>query len=136
MTIDLRWWDRSGLLEYQCDGEVDGPELLDANRAALADDRFPAVRAQLCDMRTVSFFDITREEIREIVELDLRASARAPLCRRVAIVAEEDLIYGFARMYEMTLDGRVPGWEVGVFRTRAEATAWLVVPDPDPSPLP
>ncbi len=136
MAIDLRWWDEEHLLEYRCSGDVDGPELLAANRAALADERFPSVRTQLCDMRWVSSFEISREEIRDIVELDLRASDLAPGCDRVAIVAEDDLIYGFARMYELTLDGRVPGWEVGVFRERAEAVAWLEVPDPDPHPAP
>lgn len=129
MSIDLLWWSDPPVLEYRCQGAVDGSELVARNREALDDARFPGVEAQLCDMEEVDSFEITREQIRRIVELDLEAAAVAPGCDRVAIAAAEDLIFGFARMYEMTLDGRVPGWEVGVFRTRADAVAWLEVED-------
>lgn len=130
MAITLLWWPEQDVLEYRCRGAVDGSTLVARNREALADPRFADVRGQLCDMERVEAFDISRGQIRTIVELDLRASTLAPRCSKVAIAAPDDLIFGFARMYELILDGRVPGWEVGVFHTRAEAATWLGVVDP------
>lgn len=129
MSIELLWWEGGEALEYLCTGDVTGGELLARNREAVRDPRFGDLRFQLCDMEAVTSFEITREEIRQIVDVDLRASQVAPDLERVAIACHEDLIFGFARMYEMTLDGRVPGWEVGVRRTRQEALEWLGIED-------
>lgn len=131
MAIELIWWDGGKVVEYLCQGEVDGAELLARNREALADARFRDLRLQLCDMEAVTSFQISKKEIEQIVDIDLRASALAPGVTKVAIACEADIIFGFARMYEMILDGRVPGWEVGVHRTRAEALEWLGIEDRD-----
>lgn len=127
MAIQLRWWQGTSVLEYVCSGRVDGEELIAANLEALADARFPGLSAQVCDMEQVTAFDIDREQILRIIAIDFRASARAPGMTRVGIACRDDLIFGYGRMYELLLDGRVPGWEVGVFRTRDEALAWLGV---------
>lgn len=127
MAIELSWWEGGEVLEYQCEGRVDGAELVAANREAIADPRFRELKVQLCDMEAVGSFDIGEPDIKTIIEIDMQASALAPAMTRVAIACREDLIFGYARMYEMLLEGRVPGWEVGVFRTREQARAWLGV---------
>lgn len=125
MGIQLIWWPGGEVLEYTCTGAVEGPDLVSANREALDDPRFPGLRYQLCDMEQVSTFEVGADDIRRIVSIDQEAARRAPGIERVAIACAGDLIYGFARMYELTLGGTAPGWETGVFRTRAEATSWL-----------
>lgn len=131
MAIELIWWDGGKVVEYLCQGDVNGAELLARNREALADPRFRDLRLQLCDMETVTSFEISKKEIEQIVDIDLRASTLAPHITKVAIACEADIIFGFARMYEMILDGRVPGWEVGVHRTRGQALEWLGIEDRD-----
>lgn len=125
MAIDLIWWRDEPVLEYICSGEVTGEELLARNREALSDARFPGIRLQLCDMERVEDFRITPAQVRTIVEIDREAAKVAPGMERLAIASTQDLIYGFSRMYQITLGGEIPAWEVGSFRTRREALDWL-----------
>jgi hypothetical protein len=45
---------------------------------------------------------------------------------RVAVIADKDVIYGLARVYEAFRDAN-PG-EIRTFRAREEAEAWLGLP--------
>lgn len=130
MPIRLSWWSGGEVLEYACHGRVDGEELIERNVEALRDPRFPAIRRQLCDMEAVTEFVVSPSEIRRIIDIDFQAAEVAPAMTRIAIACQEDIIFGYGRMYEMLLDGRIPGWEVGVFRTRGEAMGWLGVAEP------
>lgn len=134
MGIDLIWWRDRPILELLCHGTVEGVQFVTKTRESLEHPRYPALVGQLVDLRQADSLAINRDQIRTIVELDLQGSEKAPDCEKVALVAPEDLIFGYARMYELTLEGRIPGWEVGVFRTRPEALAWLGVEDRPDAP--
>lgn len=75
--------------------------------------------------------EATPEKVRELAQL--AASMDVPrAASRMAIVAPADLAYGLGRMYEAFRGlTRSPGTKtVAVFRTRAEADAWLSAPPP------
>lgn len=129
MPINLIWWQDEPAVEFACDGSVTGVDLVRANREVIADPRATTLRWQLADMETVTEFEIKRSQIEQIVMYDKELARLAPDLERVAIACREDLIYGFARMYELTLAGQDPAWETGVFRARAQALEWLGVAD-------
>lgn len=75
--------------------------------------------------------EATPERVRELAQL--AASMDVPrAASRLAIVAPADLAYGLGRMYEAFRGlARSPATKtVAVFRTRAEAEAWLAGPSP------
>ncbi|MEQ8329018.1 MAG: hypothetical protein RH859_01000 [Longimicrobiales bacterium] len=129
MPIDLIWWPDEPAVEFACAGPVTGLDLVRANRDVIADPRATTLRWQLADMEAVTEFEINRSHIEQIVMYDTQLARLAPDLERVAIACREDLIYGFARMYELTLAGQDPAWETGVFRTRGQALEWLGVAD-------
>src|SRR5438045_1643409 len=57
-----------------------------------------------------------------------RASVPRPHRTRIAIAASADAVYGIARMYQMLAEDK--GGEIGVFRSLAEAEAWLTAGTP------
>lgn len=88
------------------------------------DGRFDPTFRQLCDLRGVEVFDLSRAELREMA----KHSIFSPGTRR-AFVAHEDEHFGLARMFETFCE--LEGCVVGVFRTIEEAERWLdVVPSP------
>jgi hypothetical protein len=70
--------------------------------------------------------DLTRVEHVEIDATTLRRLASTTPFRegsRVAIVAPTDLLFGIARLFEMS--GESSGWDARVFRSMDEARTWL-----------
>lgn len=67
-------------------------------------------------------FEVDGEGMRQVIAQDRRMRARFG-DGRVALVASSDLHFGMARMYQTLSDSGT--FEVGVFRTRSEADAWL-----------
>lgn len=66
--------------------------------------------------------NLSADEIRDLVYLTDSLQSRHPL-GPTAIIAQSDLVYGMARMYEILLEGK--GVPVGVFRTVREGEEWL-----------
>ncbi len=78
---------------------------------------------ELVDGCGVTQFDITPDGH---MRLGALVAMALPLLRdgRLAMCAEADAAYGMFRMWEMQREGM--GYEVRVFRQRAEAVAWLL----------
>ncbi len=84
---------------------------------------------ELVDMSDVEKIDApTGDRVKALAEMAAKSDAISPPSR-LAIVAPSPLAFGLGRMYEAYRSG-VPGStkQVGVFRTRAEALAFLVRP--------
>jgi len=60
--------------------------------------------------------------VRRLIEVDRSLVELIPRTA-IAIVAPKDELFGLSRMWEMMVG--VPGWETRVFRSRADAEAWL-----------
>ncbi len=87
------------------------------------DDKFPDLppgTLELLDLSEATDARISNAEIRRIAEVD---KARPNRVARMAILAEQDVGFGLARMYQ-TLTSDTPT-EVEVFRRRDAAMTWL-----------
>lgn len=101
---------------------LSGP--VSVQRLALARGRVAADPAY--DPGFALLVDLSDADLTPLVGDTLRQHARhPPTAGRMAIVVSSDLAYGMARMYELASPG-----EVVVFRSRADAEAWLAPGDP------
>jgi len=105
-------------------GLLTGQEILDAKAGLLrSPDRLKGLACGLVDVTDVTELRITRDDVLEFVAVDVRIAALVPRAVAVAVVAPGDLAFGLARMWEAFAE--VTGWTTHVFRSRAEAEAWL-----------
>ena len=94
---------------------------------AFQDDKFPDVppgTLELLDLDGATDVKISNAEVRRVAAVDTRRPERIV---RMAILAQRDVGFGLARMYQ-TLTSEM-STEVQVFRSRDEALAWLGVDD-------
>ncbi len=111
------------VLRFVGSGRLTGHEIIGAKQALLTtEDQVRLVRAFLVNLANVDVLEISGEEMRQIIGLDAQLSALAPHAA-VAIVAPRDHVFGLARMWEAHAD--TVGWTTAVFRSAAEANAWL-----------
>ncbi|MBM2838107.1 MAG: hypothetical protein HW415_732 [Deltaproteobacteria bacterium] len=116
--IDLRqnmiWTTVTGIL-------TDG-ELLEHKQKIVRDPDFRPGMRELSDVRNVEQIDITSEGVQRFVAQD---ADDVLLLRnhRIAIVAQEDVVFGMARMYAMMTEKYLG--DVMVFRDMEDAIAWL-----------
>ena len=86
---------------------------------------------ELVDMTAVDHIALpSADRVQELARLSAGMDSRGP--SRLAVVAPSDAAFGIGRMYQThrELDPRSTK-EVGVFRTRAEALAFLGIEDPE-----
>lgn len=116
-------WARSwGLL---CDEDI-----ISHQARLRADPKFQATFAELVDTTGVTEVTLTAKMMLQMGQSTLFA----PEAKRAYVVAK-DVIFGLVRMYELyqSMRGKTA---VRVFRSRAEAVAWLGVTDPEATPQP
>ena len=120
MPIVIR---RNGdLLEVTFSGKVATADLLKgAREMAEVEAREPVTPARLNDLSGITEIDVNFASMQQFA--DLREKSRLKNPTRSAIVAPSTLQFGFARMYQ-TIQAN-PHLAVEIFRTRADALAWL-----------
>jgi hypothetical protein len=101
-----------------------GAELVAANREffATALDRFAEAETWLSDYTECTVGDFPSELVRDLVEISVRVSRVNPRLR-VALAVTPDLLFGIGRMWDSL--AAQTGWKSGIFRSLAEAEAWL-----------
>ena len=85
-------------------------------------EKFRKFRYSLSDLTAVSKVEVPTKAIELIAEFCRSAAIVNPKAV-VAAVADQDLIYGLARMLEILRDET--DWENEVFRNREDAEAWI-----------
>ena len=108
----------------QADGIVGAEELV-ASHVEFTEsqmDELRNCRTWFVDFSTAVFDDTKSSDIRELAVIAVGNSEQM-LMRRVAFCTPADMNFGLARMWEALADET--GWEIQVFRSKAEATAWL-----------
>ncbi len=96
--------------------DEDGPAL---QRLIREDSDFDPAFSQLLDMTRITKMGVTAETVRTLAQ----TSVFSPNARR-AFVAENAVVFGFARMFEMLRETK-GGSGLRVFRSRVEALQWL-----------
>jgi hypothetical protein len=105
-------------------GTINDKDLLDAYARSLQAPDFDPTLNGLVDARAVRRVDVTPAGLRHLADL-IQTVDRLQLPTKVAIVAESDVAFGMARMYQsIRADGGAPS-EHRVFREMSEAREWL-----------
>ena len=100
-------------------GVVDDAEILAHARRLVSDAAIPDGVTSLLDFRAVTEFRVTTDCIHEVVA----TIQEHPRFTKGAFVADDDLVFGMSRMYQMLREGSPV--EHRVFRDLDEALAWL-----------
>jgi len=122
--------EQGTLLVLQASGILAGDELVATTRTLVDEGpTLAGVRTVLVLLDDVTQLAVCAEHVQKVVDLDRRLVEFIPKAD-VAIVASRDEVYGMARMWEMMVG--VPAWRIEVFRSRAEADAWIAGRRPGP----
>jgi hypothetical protein len=130
MPITFSENNANGWLETKATGLVTHDEIRE--HLKVEDERRALGRAEIFDARG-AWTNLTADEIRDLVYVTGALQSRERL-GPTAIIAQSDLVYGMARMYEILLEGK--GVPVGVFRTLPEGEKWLAAKAPQQPPAP
>lgn len=126
MPIEYHIDPEHDLLVSVASGDLQDEDLMDYSRRLLADEKTRRPRDELVDLRGIDSTDgITTDGVRRLAELWRSQYERLEGCR-LALLAESDIGYGLARMYEMLRDDGPD--QIRVFREQDEAEAWLLAP--------
>jgi hypothetical protein len=78
----------------------------------------------LIDVHGTSSVTLSTEDVKKVADRQVTASRQMPETATViAVYAEDTVIFGLARMWEVLV--HPSGWETQVFSDRTEAVAWL-----------
>lgn len=123
MMYSIELLNQDKCLHFVGSGRLTSHEIGEAKKSLLTEqERLRHVRGFLVNLSNVEVLDIRADEIRQLITLDTQLSLLAPAAA-VAVVATRDHVFGMARMWE-ALAGPT-GWTIAVFRSRAEADAWM-----------
>lgn len=123
MPIKLKLLDNGIGLGFIVKGNISGKELIEAARNVYkSHELFKKNIYGIIDYTSVEKFDVSASDVEKIAELSKEASKIAPY-RLIAVVANDDLSFGYSRMWEF-LSSEI-NWERRVFRLKSEAEEWL-----------
>jgi NAD(P)-dependent dehydrogenase (short-subunit alcohol dehydrogenase family) len=106
-------------------GTLDDEELRDAAQRLVADgDRLPGLR-ELVDAREADLTQTTSAALRDVAAV-FEKGPRPAHGVKIALVANADVAYGLARMYQSLREES--GAHFRVFREMSEARSWLQLP--------
>jgi len=115
--------DDGALLVFKGSGILTGIEIIETTRKLVeSGDAVRRVHRTLVLFDQVTKVDVSADDVRRLIEVDRSLVELIPRTA-IAIVAPKDELFGLSRMWEMMVG--VPGWETRVFRSRADAEAWL-----------
>jgi len=104
-------------------GVLTDDDIITHQQRLAQDPDFKADLRQLFDARGVTQVEVTPETLRH------RADANPfGYGARRAIIAPGDVVFGLARLFQLTANARGHRDELQVFRSSAEARAWLGLP--------
>jgi hypothetical protein len=106
------------------EGVVTEKEYVDVLVKHLTQDetKFKKYRYSLSDYTAVTEIIIPTEAI-ELIATYCESASKVNPKPVIALVADQDLIFGLSRMWELLIDATE--WVTGVFRKRDDAEAWI-----------
>ena len=107
-----------------CTGIITDEECIETYHKHLTQekDKFKKYKYSLIDHTAATEIQISNDTILQVAELSGEASIVNPGAI-VAHIANQDIMFGLARMWEVLTD--VTPWETMVFRTKEEAMDWI-----------
>ncbi len=114
----------SGIIKLEINGSIELSECLNALTSVYSTVGESSMLLSLVDLSNATGYP-TPDETRELAAFVERN--RPKMAGRAAFVAPSDAAFGVARMAEANLELVIP--EIRVFRSHAEAQAWLISAD-------
>ena len=124
MSIEYTYDEQNNVLYTRFFGVVTNEDFTVQGEAVAADPRIkPGVR-ELVDLTGIEDIEASSSGFERNIRID--SIHREKLAgMRTAVVAESDLLYGFARMYQSLAEVQDAPAEVEVFRNEKDAREWL-----------
>jgi len=106
-------------------GTVTADELLRGDELAYQPEaKLSKLKYMLNDYRAATFTNVTEEDLLKSIKNDTEAAKINPDIA-VAVVAEEDLIFGMSRVWETLVDVHEVQFKTFTTRSLKEAKAWI-----------
>jgi DNA topoisomerase VI subunit B len=124
MSVQLEFVQEGLGVIFRCREEVSVQQFVDANQqliAAITSKK--KLKYALIDLVGMFPMYVAPSEMEKIVQQDRQMAAMLPDGVIVALVAEQNVAYGLARMWEAFVAGI--NWETQSFRGEDEARAWI-----------
>ena len=109
-------------LQFLGGGELEGHDVLAAAQAVHQYAQTAAIAFLLVDLSAVTTVHIEAAEVRNLAEMNIMTSSLSP-GTRLAVVAQQDWMFGLARMWDAYMDRG--HWEIELCRDRTTAVSWL-----------
>lgn len=101
-------------------------ELAGCLKEVVSDPKFKRTFNHLVDLREVTEFPVSGDQVRQRAEADKKMNTDITRCR-IAIVSSTDFVFGMTRIYEIMMEEAPP--EIHTFRNIRDATKWLDIPE-------
>jgi len=122
MSISHKYLDDGGVL-IKVDGDLVVSEVAELNRTIYeTPEKTRAIVYQICDFRNVEKLIYSPDDIVNLAAQDNHAAELNP-GMLIAIVGEDDLIFGLSRMWEGHINNTA--LNTAVFRTMEACEAWI-----------
>ncbi|MCZ6643248.1 MAG: hypothetical protein O7F71_16860 [Gammaproteobacteria bacterium] len=122
MPIQLIYEPDGASVVVKGSGIIDATEIQRCNDQIYAPDRIHKLRSQLCDFCDVTTLNLSSDDMWLLAAQDRAAAAQNPNLA-IAIVGNDDLMFGLAKMWEVFVTDA--SLKANVFRTLKEARGWL-----------
>ena len=124
MSVQLEFVQEGLGVYFRCHGEVNVQQFEDANRQLIAaNSNTKKLKFALIDLAGMDPMYVAPSEMERIVGQNHQIAALLPGGMIVALVAEQNVVYGLARMWEAFVAGI--NWETQSFRAEDDAKAWI-----------
>ena len=123
MPVKIQYLDGGKGVSFTVTGTITAEEFVKANEEIYSRD----LRAEpylycLVDFDSVQAIQAAAADVRRVANQDLAASKDMP-ATVIAVYAKGDLPFALARMWQVFVEAA--NWDTKVFRSRADAVAWL-----------
>ena len=117
-------WEHEGLV-FRFSGVVSDEELIASNDEVYTNRRFPAMKYQIVDFSAIDKFDVSANAVRQVADMDRRASETNPDVR-VAIITSAIFVRGMSNMYALGHEARGGSWITELFESEENARTWAI----------
>jgi hypothetical protein len=125
MPVQVEYLDDGLGAVFRGVGVVTGENIASANTEMFSTpEKTRGYKYGLADWTGVTEFKVASHELEHAADQDKTAAQYTPELF-LAIVADKDLEFGFARMFAVFIEANNLDWEVMFFRNRTDAETWI-----------
>jgi len=120
--MKIKYIDEGIGIECTILGDATLDKILKAAEEVYSEEYITKQKYQIIDFTECTSFQLSSDDMRAIVEVDLKVSKSNPGLI-IAIIAPKDIAFGMSRVYEAYADET--GFRIKVFRDKKESQLWI-----------